>query len=1121
MPHTFAQTYEALNAQQKRAVDTLDGPLLVIAGPGTGKTQLLGARVANILARTDTPPQNILCLTFTENGAQNMRDRLSGFIGQAAHDVSISTYHAFGGDLIQRFPEYFAATREQNPVDELGQHQILSAIVESLSYDNPLKSTTHHLGDLISTISEVKRALLSTETLRAVASDNTSFITSATPDIQTVYESFTTMPRSLDKALPYFEPLLKRLEKYISPDAGNGHILPLGRIALDDLGEAIASATDSGKTTPLTAWKNRWLAKDRDNRFIFAGERENRRLLVLADVFERYEAALAERGLYDFDDMILRAITALEQHLDLKYTLQERYLYLLLDEFQDTNPAQLRLIQLLSDNPVHEGRPNVLAVGDDDQAIYAFQGAQYSNMLDFYHSYRDVQLIHLIDNYRSHSAILDTARAVARQIGSSLGVHFPEMSKTLRAAALQLPDHADIIRQELPSDLGQYQWIADKIAGLISSGVRPSEIAVLAPKHRYLEPLVAYLNRQDIPVRYEKRENILEAPLILELLAMARLTLALTAGDETAADSLWPVVLSAEFWGVPVSTVWQLSWQVNDSRGELRWSQAVLSSDVTRHISLYFMALASKARSVTVERILDYLIGTCRLATREPDLPYVTSPLRAYYLSEQVMAEQPTLFYEVVSHLSVLRAKLREYQASQEDALVLGDLLDFVELYRSSGTRMVNTSPYNQRSDAVQLMTVFKAKGLEFEHVFLPSVQDEVWGESSRGSLNKLTLPANLAPIRHAGATSDERLRIFYVALTRAKQGLYLTSFASSYGGKATARLKYLDEREDEKGTRRSLILPAPYQIVHLSDSAQVPSLQVLETSWQDVHLAALDRAKLSDLLRERLEHYQLSPTHLSTFTDMEYGGPRKFFFRSLLRFPEAPSVSVQFGNAIHETLEQVQRVLDKTGSLPALLKALAYFEARMRVKKLGSEETQRLIDRGEKALRVYLLQKTSQFQSGAEVEHGFGGEGVFVGDTHLSGKIDRLEIDKENRTITIVDFKTGSPFVRWESNLKLHKYRQQLYCYKLLVERSHTYAGYKVGQGRVEFVEPDEQGSLHSLTLNYEEPEVQRIQKLLNSMWWHVQRLSFPDTSAYEPTLLGTKAFERWLIEQGTGEGE
>src|SRR5690348_1414540 len=107
----FQEAYRSLNTAQREAVDTLEGPLMVIAGPGTGKTQLLSARVANILQKTDTPARNILCLTFTENGATNMRERLTRFIGQAAYDVNIGTYHSFGREIINRFPEYFTETR--------------------------------------------------------------------------------------------------------------------------------------------------------------------------------------------------------------------------------------------------------------------------------------------------------------------------------------------------------------------------------------------------------------------------------------------------------------------------------------------------------------------------------------------------------------------------------------------------------------------------------------------------------------------------------------------------------------------------------------------------------------------------------------------------------------------------------------------------------------------------------------------------------------------------------------------------------------------------------------------------------------------------------------------------
>src|ERR1035437_9307828 len=119
----FGEVYKRLNVAQRKAVDTIYGPVLVIAGPGTGKTQLLSARVAHILEVTDTLPQNILCLTFTENGALNMRERLTRFIGPHAYDVQISTYHAFGGNLIRRFPEYFTDLRLERPVDQLGKHQ--------------------------------------------------------------------------------------------------------------------------------------------------------------------------------------------------------------------------------------------------------------------------------------------------------------------------------------------------------------------------------------------------------------------------------------------------------------------------------------------------------------------------------------------------------------------------------------------------------------------------------------------------------------------------------------------------------------------------------------------------------------------------------------------------------------------------------------------------------------------------------------------------------------------------------------------------------------------------------------------------------------------------------------
>jgi DNA helicase-2/ATP-dependent DNA helicase PcrA len=1109
----FGVLYEKLNAAQRQAVDTIDGPVLVIAGPGTGKTQLLSARVANILRQTDTLPQNILCLTFTESGAENMRERLSRFIGRSAYDVAISTYHAFGGDLIRRYGQYFNELRPLTPIDELTKHQILTSIIDHVPYSNPLKQTRYHLGDLIGTISEIKRALLTDKDLESIAAANLTFITEASKITRDLFDNFT-MPRKLDKALPPFEQLLAAQRDL--PEQSSS--LPYGSLqdaATRELEQAILAATDTGKTTPLTKWKNAWLVKDEDNRFIMDGQLENQRIGALADVFRAYQRVLDERGLYDFDDMIIRAITTLETNSDLKFTLQEQYQYVLLDEFQDTNAAQLKLIELLTDNPVHEGRPNVLAVGDDDQAIYAFQGAQYSNMLDFFNLYNDVRVINLADNYRSHVHILHCASGIAEQIEARLHHQLGGLTKTLTAANTSMPEKAFIMRSECMSDVAQSHWIATRIKELIDQGVEPKEIAVLAPKHKQLEPLVPYLNALGVPVKYERRENILDAAIIKQLLAMCKLVMALSDDNVAVANALWPEVLSFDFWQLPVSSIWQIAWEIkaDGKDGPQQWSHALLKNKETRPVALLFLALAHRISLETCEAMLDYLIGSDAVVTHEPDLPEVRSPLREYYTNSLSATTQPGPFYETLSQLKVLRTRLREYQATDERALGLRDLLEFIRMYEEAGQQMTNTSPYNQQANAVQLMTVFKSKGLEFEHVFLPSCLDDVWGSSSRGNSNKLTLPHNLSPIRHAGTTEDERLRLLFVALTRARVGLYLASYSQTYAGKPTKRLKYFSEQEQTDGDHKSLILAEPYQLI-VRDSLEAPALELLEHDWRTKHSSDLVDTTLRSLLDFRLKSYRLSPTHVTSFTDTVYDGPEQFFFKTLLRFPRAPSVDSQYGDAIHSTLEWVQVQVNNSGELPLLKSTLEYFSAQMKHKHLTEEQCALEIERGHSALATYLKKRGHTFHPGDQPEYSFRHEHVALGDVLLNGTIDRLEIDKEHKTITVIDYKTGKSFSKWTSDARLHKYKRQLYCYKLLVEHSQAFKGYVVTSGRLEFVTPDFEGPVNSLELEFTETELERTKGLVIAVWKHIMDLSFPDISNYSTDLKGIKAFEDDLLE-------
>jgi DNA helicase-2/ATP-dependent DNA helicase PcrA len=1137
----YEDALRGLNQNQRRAVETIDGPVLVIAGPGTGKTQLLTTRIAHILATTDTLPQNILCLTFTDSAAATMQERLGNMIGQGAYDVTISTYHAFGSELIRRFPDYFAADADLRPADDLAIDRILRAIVARLPFSNPLKYADNYLRDIKGLISDAKRALLAPDDLRAVAKANLTFIEAVNP---LVADALADVARIDKKSIPKFTELLqtvragnlvevtqpKRSRKSAAETLGSdddftrvsGHheqntskqSLPAQFI--ESLEEAVSTAEESGKTTSLTAWKNKWLAKDAEGRFIADGAKANQKLLAAADVYQSYLLELETNSLFDYDDMILRAVRALETNADLRYTLQEQYQYVLLDEFQDTNGAQLRIVELLTDNPVNEGRPNVLAVGDDDQAIYAFQGANYSHMLQFQQMYRDVLVVPLTQNYRSHTDVLHTARGIAEQIEERLHHHFPQIEKDLTAENTKLPPDSVLERRDAESDIMQYAWAARRIKKLIEQGVPPSEIAVLAPQHKYLEPLVPFLQQLGVPVRYEKRENVLDDPAINQLLRMSELSLALAAGNQGAANALWAEVLSFNFWELPTSLIWQLSWQATDD--DRNWTDELLTDDRLKPIALFFIRLSFLSSAESLENMLDYLIGAQPLDLAEPGYSEFTSPYYKHYFGDLEnlqpgSEDEQENFWTLLTNLIVLRSRLREYKKEDDQHLGLKDFIEFVEAHRAAELKILNTSPYASGTDAVQLMTAFKSKGMEFAAVFVLAVNNEAWGSSSRSQSSRISLPPNLQYIRYAGATEDERLRLFYVAITRAKTQLYLLSYRQNYAGKRFTRLKYLEETTDELGVAHSPLLPAGKQIVRPAEDGTPAPTTELAAYWQRRHETALTSDEMRALLKERLGHFQLSPTHLADFTNLVHCGPQGFFMRTVLRFPQGQRADLLYGNTMHETLEWIHNITKQEGQPPVSAAVFKTFEKRLRMKALSSDELTLYLERGLGALKAYLSQRLQTVAPTNVVEYNFRSEGVFAGAAHLTGKIDKLIIDRQAKTITIVDYKTGRGFSRWSREVKLHNNRMQLYFYKMLVEGSHTFAGYRVTDGYLEFVEPDEDGKIHELHVDFDASEQERISQLTEAVWERIMTLDLPETDSYSADLAGIEAFEADLI--------
>lgn len=1106
MEREFQKAFKALNTEQKAAVTRIDGPLLVIAGPGTGKTQLLSTRVGYILSNTDTPPESLLCLTFTEAGAAAMRERLTSLLGAAAYDVSLSTYHAFGGEILRRYPEFFEDA-ELELVDELAADVLLRSIIARLPYSSPLKFADSYLGDIKTFISDAKRALLAPSDIKKIAAANLKFVSAANEAAQAALAELNTVLSKKD--LPTFEKLLKILAKLPAPKLPDS-VVPLAACAGGELATALEDCAASGKTTALSRWKRAWLAKDVDGNYIFEGQRAGERLAAAAKVYAAYQESLKAEHLYDYDDMILRVINALEANPDFKYTVAEQYSYIMLDEFQDTNPAQARLVELLSDHPVHEGRPNVMAVGDDDQAIYAFQGATHANMAAFARHYRDVKVISLKQNYRSHQELLEAGAGIAGQISDRLHQKFPGVGKTLVAANKDLPEPPAIELREFISDAAQHQWIASEINRLIKGGMPASEIAVLAPKHKYLEALLPYLSSRQLPVRYERRENILEDPLVRQLEQMSRLVTALAEGNEALADALWPEVLSYDFWRLPVESIWKTGWLARAARQP--WTAALLNDSKLRRQAEFFLRLASLLPLTTLEQQLDALIGLPE-TSQELKLP-LTSPLFEYYFGGRAARTNAPEYVRLIASLNVLRDRLRGWRQRRGGPTSLADFVEFIDGYRAANINILNTSPYHESADAINLLTAYGAKGREFRAVFVLSAVDEAWGTRSRSQGYRLSLPANLSFIRYQGASEDERLRLLYVAATRARTRLYLTGFKQTLAGKTMNRLKYLDIAEAEDDNPTSRVLPAKFAQV-LEDKQEGLSLEAAQNYWTDRHRPPF-RLGLRAVLAPQLERYALSATHLNHFLDVEEGGPQSYFLQCILGFAGAPSLRAAYGTAIHSTLRLAGTVLTRDSRLPSQRRLLEVFGSQLEKYDLPAQEQKTLAERGRLSLSKWLAERGQDLSASDKYEYDFASEGVTLGPVRLSGKVDRLIINQKERAITVLDYKTGQSYQRWQGGVvKLHKFRQQLMMYKLLVEGSNRFKGYRVTGGIIEFVEPDEQGRINQLALPLDTAELDDFKLLLAAVWRRVQRLDLPDISGYPKTLTGIKAFEADLIKE------
>jgi len=1071
----YTKAYQELNPQQKQAVDTLIGPVMVVAGPGSGKTQLLSLRVANILNTQDVLPENIICLTFTDAAAYNMRQRLASFIGKDAYKVNIHTFHSFGQSLLKDYTEYTAGM-DRIAIDDVFIAEIIGDIISTLPYNHILipKGTDRSklIGNIAKSINYLKQAGLTPAEYISILEQNQAEFDNIIPIIQEFSNiSFSGKKDREEKLIK-----IRMLAESIPVSNSHNYFETYGTRLQKSILEALEETELlENKYTPLSQWRTKYLIKGRDGQKTLIDIERLDKQKAIAEIYQRYQEYLDENQLLDFSDMLLNALTLLKENEGLRDKLQEKYQFILVDEFQDTNEAQMQLVlSLVGDNP----EPNILVVGDDDQAVYGFQGADVSHMLSFQNKFPTAQLIVLTTNYRSRQEILDISRQVITQGKDRLENRIEVLEKKLESAKLR--QDGDLAYYEFQNQAQEYTWIANTIEEYRKQQVDLSDIAIIARNHKALEAIVPFLAQYDLPIDYDKQYNLLNETIIHQLMVMLQFIYSLTP-TQSPRNDLLPEILNYQFWDLDTLDIWQF-FQIRDYK-QTHIERLYNSSDKSlQEIGQLFLNLAILSEYETIEVIIFKLIGSIdgKVDTN--------SKFHQYYFGNNTFELDQNTYIANLAKIEAFIKNITSYKKGKRITLLDG--LNTIKAYKNQGGMMVNLS-LNSGKHTVKLMTAHKVKGLEFETVFVIGAHAQGW--SKKGKSFPYPFPMNL-PIVPRQDSEDDFLRLLFVALTRSKLNLFITSHLYDEKGKARPALSYLD-----------FLASKPTPNIDNKDLVQgiLKSIQPLSLHTQEI-----------SFLEGVVQNYKLSASHINKFVDLEYGGPLNVLESVLLRFPSINNPAMTYGNIIHKVFNYISIQLQTKQIFPEIDELNNFAIKALYQEKLSVEDTDLVLHKLQDKLTHLIQAKRDAFLIPHQSEYNIGQLSLEYEGVPLTGVIDRIEEHTDH--YTVVDFKTGTPILNWDNKAKANKldaFKRQLWFYALLLNLSGQYQDKSI-KGRIDFLEPTIEGEYISLYLTITGQDIDYIASLVQIIYHKILSLDFPDISIYKDNNKNTNDFIKDLLE-------
>ena len=995
----FQDGLDFLNDQQREAVESIEGPVAVVAGPGTGKTQILTLRIANILKEmgADFAP-NILALTFTNAGVYAMKERLSDFVGtELAYQTSIYTFHSFAEAQIKENPEIFTKFTFARPITDIEKIQIIEEILSKgkWKYLQTFASDFHYTKKVISAIDDLKSEAISPEDL---------------------------------------ELSILSIEKRILKEEGEKAFYK----------RKCAGGEKGDITKPIRE----------------KIQKQKKKQAELVKIYRAYQKKLSEKSLYDFSDTILSVVKEAEENENFRQILQEKYLYILVDEHQDTNPAQNKLIEIIGAAEVNENRPNIFTVGDQKQAIYRFQGASVEEFEKFRTQYADVKIITLTNNYRSSQNILDSAHSLITEEKQLVAEH-PKVKS--EKAKVTVSEHKDY-KSELI-------WLAESIENEIKSGTDINEIAIFYKENKSLSEIKNILSKFSIPYKVKSKENILDSSEIKKLLLLLKSTENFT-NDEVLAKTLFIDFLGFEAYDI-LKILEKLAHRKgpqikNKSLYKIIKSEKILEDLEVSSVKKFldFAKFLEEQKKLSVS--LDFLEFFSQFIEKSGFLKYI--------LKSQTNTT-------ALARLEKIFDQAKE-QSQTKKNYKLSDFLEYISILQKYEISMALGG--NDLADGVNLMTAHGSKGLEFESIYITNVIDSKWG-GSRKRARDFVLPIT----KTSGGTEDER-RLFYVVLTRGKRKVNISYSKFNENGKEQKASRFLEEIGEE-----------------FLDYKKVDQKTLSEKA--EIFFSEGEEKVLSIFDKEYIKKLFLKNTlSISAFNNYKQS-PIKYFFRNLVRLPSAQTKPLIFGNVIHDTLDSYFKKMKAQKKVLPKEELLDEFKNSLEKFSIPEIYFSDIESHGMEVLENYWDRYNSEFVLDVETEKKMFAELILNSGEKLKlyGIIDKMEM-MDGGKIRVVDYKTGKTFPEKNKDQKADLERQLVF-YKLLIDK--YFDANRVEEGVLDFVEASKKTGDYVKEKRFiSSAQVAELEKEINEFAEDILSGEFLDRK-YEKNKDNEEYFEFWEL--------